>query len=266
MKEGGELNELSLFSGVGGGALGSRLLGIRVVGYVEVADYCQSVLRARMLDGSLDPAPIFSDIRAFIDSRAVSLYRNVVDVVSAGFPCPAFSWAGLSGGFRQDSLFYSALEVVDAVEPRYILWENVEGFTRWADTLRNEVETLGYEWADGIFNSLDFGVPQNRPRYFNVCVRPGSMPFSSSTLQGETAKALRGLFAMPDNRTGRRASAGNTKAEWRDILSRARRRRGPVRSPHRVDRLRAIGNIQVPSVVAGAWRILMSLIHRENEQ
>lgn len=260
MKEGGELNELSLFSGVGGGALGSRLLGIRVVGYVEVADYCQRVLRARMLDGSLDPAPIFSDIRAFIDSRAVSLYRNVVDVVSAGFPCPAFSWAGLSGGFRQDSLFYSALEVVDAVEPRYILWENVEGFTRWADTLRNEVETLGYEWADGIFNAIDLGVPQNRPRYFNLCVRRGCVPFPSPSFSRKASKDISGILAVPDYGQRRRASSGDSKAEWRDILSRAGKRRGPVRAPYRVDRLRAIGNVQVPSVVAGAWRILSRVL------
>jgi DNA (cytosine-5)-methyltransferase 1 len=260
MKEEGELYELSLFSGIGGGALGSRLLGFRVVGYVEISDYCQRVLRARMLDGSLDPAPIFSDIHAFVDSRAVSLYRGVADVVSAGFPCPAFSRAGLSGGFKQDPLFYDTLEVISAVEPSYVLFENVEGFTRWADTLRFEVQNLGYEWADGIFNSLDFGVPQNRPRYFSLCVRQKCLPVSAPPLSRKASKDLSRILSLSDYGQRRRASSRDIKAGWRDILSRAGRRRGPVRAPHRMDRLRAVGNVQVPSVAAGAWRILIRVL------
>tara|TARA_R100001377_G_scaffold83410_1_gene64876 strand:- start:324 stop:599 length:276 start_codon:yes stop_codon:yes gene_type:complete len=60
------MKELSLFSGAGGGLLGTKLLGWEHCGYVEFNDYCQRVIAQRIDDGFLDEAPIFSDIKAFI--------------------------------------------------------------------------------------------------------------------------------------------------------------------------------------------------------
>ena len=74
--------ELSLFTGAGGGVLGSILLGFRTVAYVELDGYCQEVLKARIRDGFIDDAPIFADARRF-DGKP---WRGIVDVVSAGFP------------------------------------------------------------------------------------------------------------------------------------------------------------------------------------
>ena len=64
------MNELSLFSGVGGGLLGTKLLGWTCIGYVERDDYCQRVLTRRIAEGLLDEAPIFSDVREFVQSGA----------------------------------------------------------------------------------------------------------------------------------------------------------------------------------------------------
>lgn len=58
------IRELSLFTGVGGGILGSKLLGWTTIGYVEWNNYCQRVLRQRIEDGLIDNAPIFGDIIA----------------------------------------------------------------------------------------------------------------------------------------------------------------------------------------------------------
>ena len=78
------MRELSLFSGAGGGLLGTKhLLGWTTIGYVEWEDYCQKVLAQRIKDGWLDEAPIFGDIRAFNDKWA-ERYRGLVDVISAG--------------------------------------------------------------------------------------------------------------------------------------------------------------------------------------
>jgi DNA (cytosine-5)-methyltransferase 1 len=75
------MRELSLFSGAGGGLLGSHLLGWTPIGYVEWNDYCQRVIRQRIIDGILPNAPIFGDVRQFIQSGAASRYRGFVDVV-----------------------------------------------------------------------------------------------------------------------------------------------------------------------------------------
>lgn len=79
--------ELSLFSGVGGGLLGTKwLLGWQTVGYVEWDKYCQQVIQARIRDGMLDDAPIFGDIRAFVKEGHAEAYAGNVDVISGGFP------------------------------------------------------------------------------------------------------------------------------------------------------------------------------------
>jgi len=77
------MNELSLFTGAGGGLLGSILLGWRTVGYVEWDDYCQQVLSQRIHDGLLHEAPIFGDIKAINEETVASLstyWYNILKV------------------------------------------------------------------------------------------------------------------------------------------------------------------------------------------
>jgi len=87
------VRELSLFTGAGGGLLGTHLLGWRPVGYVEYNEHCQKILNQRILDGILPEAPIFGDVREFCKKYAKA-YKGMVEVVAAGFPCQPFSAAG----------------------------------------------------------------------------------------------------------------------------------------------------------------------------
>ena len=86
----GELNELALFAGAGGGILGGHLLGWRTVCAVEWEPYPASVLCARQNDGLLPPFPVWDDVQTF-DGKP---WRGIVDVVSGGFPCQDISVAG----------------------------------------------------------------------------------------------------------------------------------------------------------------------------
>jgi DNA (cytosine-5)-methyltransferase 1 len=61
----GKVNELELFAGAGGGILGGKLLGWRTVCAVEVDAAAREKLMARQNDGSLEPFPIWSDVRSF---------------------------------------------------------------------------------------------------------------------------------------------------------------------------------------------------------
>ena len=114
------MKELSLFSGAGGGVLGTKLLGWEAIGYVEYNEYCQQVIAQRIEDGFLDEAPIFSDVRAFLSEGYAESYQGMVDVVTAGFPCQPFSIAGVVSknhlgrehGFKdktQGTLFFDVL-------------------------------------------------------------------------------------------------------------------------------------------------------------
>lgn len=90
------MNELALFAGVGGGILAGKLLGWRTVGAVEINPYRARRLMQRQNEGHLPPFPIWDDVRTF-DGRP---WRDLVDMVSAGFPCTDISRAGTKEGSR----------------------------------------------------------------------------------------------------------------------------------------------------------------------
>ena len=118
------MRELSLFTGGGGGVYASKLLGHRILGYVEYNEYCQKIIRQRIEDGIFDSAPIFGDIREFDGSS----YCGSVDLVSGGFPCQPFSIAGRKKG-KDDSrnMWPETIRVIKQVKPKEAFLENVPG-------------------------------------------------------------------------------------------------------------------------------------------
>jgi DNA (cytosine-5)-methyltransferase 1 len=164
------LIELSLFTGAGGGVLGTKLLGWRTVGYVEFDDYCQKVLAQRIQDGFLDEAPIFGDIDDFIESGAAKKYKGYVDVVTAGFPCQPFSVAGKKKG-QDDSRnkWPQTLAVLCDVRPQYALLENVPGLLTvngggyFAQILSDLAES-GFDARWDCISAAACGAPHRRNR------------------------------------------------------------------------------------------------------
>jgi len=177
------LNELSLFSGAGGGLLATKhLLGWNTVGYIEINEYCQAILAQRIEDGYLDSAPIFGNIKQFIEEGYAEAYQGMVDVITAGFPCQPFSISGVSKrkslnkphGFRdrtKGTLFFDISRILDAKRPRAFLLENVKHLKHHdkgrtykiiRETLVNE---LGYDVHDKVIDAR-YVVPQHRERVF----------------------------------------------------------------------------------------------------
>jgi len=177
--------ELSLFTGAGGGLLGSRLLGWRTIGYVEKEPFCQKVIAQRIRDGFCDPAPIFSDVRAFIDHGYAASYSGMVDVVSAGFPCQPFSVAGKRRGGGDDRNMWPATkEVIRIIHPQYVFLENVPGLLgasncdlgewdmdnspkdnlRYFGTILADLAEIGFDARWTVLGADDVGAPHRRKR------------------------------------------------------------------------------------------------------
>ncbi|AYN15458.1 hypothetical protein CHR29_10020 [Pseudomonas monteilii] len=153
------MNELALFAGAGGGLLASHLLGFRTVCAVEHNAHAQRVLVQRQNDKLLNPFPIWDDVRTF-DGRP---WKGVVDLVSGGFPCQAFSTAA-AGRNNAENLWPEMRRIVADVAPRLVFAENVaaEAIEMAAQDLR----AMGYKVKAVPLSAADVGADHIRERYW----------------------------------------------------------------------------------------------------
>ncbi len=243
------MNELSLFSGAGGGLLGTHLLGWKHIGYVEFNDYCQQVIAARIRDGIIDNAPIFGDVRAFISEGYAASYQGMVDVLSAGFPCQPFSNAGKQlGADDERNMWPATIECIRLVEPRYCLMENVASLltSGYFGTVLRDLAACGYDARWRVLSAAELGAPHLRDRVWIVANR------LQKRIQGGGQKAIQGEQGL-----SRRKNVRSTQKQriGPDLSSpRLCRRRNDVADY--VDRISAVGNGQVPIVAATAWHLL----------
>ena len=236
------LKHLDLCSGIGGFALGLQSTGyFQTIGFCEIDPFCQKVLKK-----NFPGVPIYNDIKEFKPNDE----GIKADIVTSGFPCPAFSFSGKRGGFSQDDLFFENIRIIKETKPSFIIFENVEGFKKWKTTLQQEVENVGYEWTDWIFDARDFGLPQCRRRYFAICVQGGVLPSSQylQGIQGKQSKNFQQVFSNNQNTKRWWTSTINSKEEWRIIFSKSFRSRKNNGISFRMDKFRSLGNAVCPQI------------------
>lgn len=162
------MRELSLFTGAGGGLLGTHhLLGWRCVGYVEWDEYCQKIIEQRIKDGLLAEAPIYGDIRAFIGEGFATAYKGMVDVITAGFPCQPFSVAGKQKGEDDPrNMWPATIECIRRIQPRWALLENVPGLltTGYIKRIFGDLAEAGYDARWCVLGASDVGGLHKRKR------------------------------------------------------------------------------------------------------
>ena len=157
---------LSLCTGYGGIEQGLDLAGYahRVVAYVEIEAFAIANLVAKMEEGHMVPAPIWTNLKTL----PVGFFRGTVDVLTGGYPCQPFSAAGKRAGADDPRhlwpFIYAAIRVV---RPRTVFLENVEGhITLGLRTVIEDLEELGYTTAWGIFSAEEAGAPHQRKRVY----------------------------------------------------------------------------------------------------
>lgn len=163
------MNELSLFTGAGGGVLGSKLLGHRIIGYVEINEDCQKILAQRIRDEILDNAPIYTNIETFIDSGRCELYRGITEVITGGFPCQDISIANQQGTIgiegERSGLWKAMAKIISLVGPQFVLVENSPMLTsRGLGTVLRDLAGMGYDARWGMFRASQFGFKHVRER------------------------------------------------------------------------------------------------------
>lgn len=249
------MNELSLFSGIGGGLIGTKILGFNLIGTVENDPYCQRVLNARMLDGNLKTCPIFGDIDHFIQSGAAEQYTGFVDVVTAGFPCQPFSEAGQQLGEKDPrNKWPETAHALRIIRPPYALLENVPGLvtSEYFGTILKDLSILGYNTKWAVLSAQNSGAPHIRKRLWVHCTH------ATSQRPQEMAKvrcnAKKNMANKNQQHTNNRRCLLVRQRIWDNTGMHLLRMVDGL--PHRLDRIKACGNGQVPLAVVDAWNTL----------
>lgn len=161
---------LDLFAGIGGFRLGMERAGHECVGFCEIDPFARKSYKAiHDTEGEFE----FHDITRVTDESVREIGR--VDVICGGFPCQAFSIAGKRAGFEdtRGTLFFEIARFASILRPKYLFLENVVGLLNHDngntfETILGALDELGYDAEWQVFNSKNFGVPQNRERVFII--------------------------------------------------------------------------------------------------
>jgi DNA (cytosine-5)-methyltransferase 1 len=166
-----DYSAIELFAGAGGLAIGMAEAGIRCSALNEIDKWACQTLRQNRPDWNV----LEGDIKAFNFSE----YRNKIDIVTGGFPCQAFSYAGKKLGLddARGTLFYEFARVVQEVNPPICIGENVKGLLshEGGKTLQGMISILdeiGYNVVSpNVLKAINFKVPQKRERLILVGIR-----------------------------------------------------------------------------------------------
>jgi DNA (cytosine-5)-methyltransferase 1 len=270
------LNELALFAGAGGGILGGKLLGWRTVCAVEWEPYPASVLVARQNDGFLPAFPIWDDVQTF-DGKP---WRGIVDVVSGGFPCQDISSAGKGAGIdgERSGMWREMARIIHEVRPRFAFVENSPMLTsRGLGTVLGDLSSMGFNARWGVLGAAEVGANHQRDRIW-IVARNISYP-KELLCDGSNNNSRIILERKEESEFGNNSRSENVPnanvpqqqrgsvpigiqqkdsfacdSRWWEVEPDVGRVADGVDA--RVDRLKAIGNGQVPLCAAKAWEIL----------
>lgn len=216
----GDVKAGSLFSGIGGLDLGLERAGMTVVWQSEIDPYA-----CRVLAKHWPHVPNLGDVTT-IDWSSV----EPVDLICGSYPCPAFSQAARGRNVALD-LWPCMCDAIEALRPRLVLIENVAAHLgRGFPAVLADLHALGFDAEWTTLTACAFGASHARRRLFVVAHADGI---------GEPVLAVDGEVAELRPATGNR---------WRWGIPSADDVRTDDGVPHRVDRLRALGNAVVPQV------------------
>ena len=298
-------NIISFCTGYGGIESGIRRAGVdvRTVVNVEIEAFCCANLGAKIEEGLMDDAAIYSDLKTF----PAEIFRGKVHGIIGGYPCQPFSSAGKRQGEKDPRHLWPYIRShVRAIRPLWCFFENVRGHTTmglWR--VLSDLEEDGYRTEWGLYSAEEVGAPHQRIRCFILAKLPdtsgeglqrdelgGSCDEQVKGLQGThepTSKFNQvrdGQLAHTASREPRQSQArnggqdtsggsedtrwparpGEEQYEWEEprVTEAQSELGGAVDGlTHRVDRLRLLGNGVVPQTAELAWK---SLWRKMNEQ
>ncbi|EKF9219136.1 DNA cytosine methyltransferase [Vibrio cholerae] len=169
-------NLVELFAGGGGLAIGMEQAGLESILLNEMDKHACATLRYNR--------PNWNVIEGDIAKVDFTQLNEEVDILTGGFPCQAFSYAGKSLGFEdtRGTLFFEMARAIKETQPKVFLAENVRAlFThddgRTLETIKSVIDELGYELVEPrVLKAIFYKVPQKRERLILIGIRKDLAP------------------------------------------------------------------------------------------
>jgi len=260
-----------LFAGIGGFSLGLERAGMQCRWQVEIDNYARRVLQKHWPD-----VRRHDDVQTFPPAGDYS-----VDVICGGFPCQDISVAGKGAGLAgaRSGLWHEFSRIIGNLRPRYVIVENVAALlSRGMDTVLGELSEIGYDAEWHVIPASAVGAPHRRDRVWIVAyavsepdavrrdgeAMPPALACGRCDARGSVSDCGAGCSQEPGQSGSDGADARNRLAGWWAIEPGVDRVVDGL--PHRVDRLRCLGNAVVPQVVELIGRAIMEREHGNPQQ
>lgn len=187
---------IELFAGGGGLALGLHKAGFKHLLLNEFDKDACATLQKNMPDWNV--------VQGDIHDVDFTSYFGKVDLLTGGFPCQAFSYAGKRLGFEETrgTLFFELARAVKEIKPKVFMAENVKGLLehdngRTIETIKSVIAELGYTLIQPrVLRAILYNVPQKRERLILIAIRNDIAPlvtFEWPSVCGEI-RTLRDAF------------------------------------------------------------------------
>lgn len=171
------IKSIELFAGAGGLALGLEQAGFETIGLVEIdRTACQTLRKNRPQWNTME-----ADITQLSSKNleeTFSITKGELALLSGGYPCQAFSYAGQKKGLEdaRGTLFYHYGVFLEKLMPKMFLAENVRGLVshQKGQTLQTMIDiftNIGYQVQWKILDAWDYGVAQKRQRVVIIGIR-----------------------------------------------------------------------------------------------
>lgn len=189
-----------MFAGCGGLSLGLKNAGWQGLFAIEKSADAFMTLKHNLIDKNVVSPfewPEWLPQEAMTTSQLLETYedqlkslKGKVDLIAGGPPCQGFSYAGRRNpNDPRNKLTGEYIKIVQLVEPKYLLLENVKGFKSpfkgegsdhqknkvYADVVKESLENIGYQVFYRIIHASRFGVPQPRPRFIMIAIKNGAL-------------------------------------------------------------------------------------------
>lgn len=174
-----DFTSIELFAGAGGLALGIEKSGFKHIMLNEIDHSACDTLRLNR--------PQWNVVENDIHEIDFNPFLGKVDLLTGGFPCQAFSFAGKRLGFEETrgTLFFELARAVKECQPKVFMAENVKGLLehdggRTLKVIKDVISELGYTLIEPrVLRALQYDVPQKRERLILIAIRNDIAPHVS---------------------------------------------------------------------------------------